>query len=238
MSLTVASLKILLVDTATSCLSMALCDGEQVIAARSANGGPSTAARLNPFLQSLFAESNIGPADLDALAVTVGPGSFTGLRVGMAFVKGLAMAIGRPVVPISSLELLAMNAMASTIQVCSMYDARKSEVYAAVYDCSGDVRCIVPESVAAPAAFIERITTSTLFIGDGAVRYRDLIEQRLGELAVFADPLMNEPKALAGVKLVIVGLASGKALQPAALLPRYLRLPEAEIARAAAKSVV
>ena len=233
---TVASLKLLLVDTATNSLSMALSDGNSVIAARSADGGPSTAARLNPFLQSLFAESAFGPAELDALAVTVGPGSFTGLRVGMAFVKGLAMALGKPVVPLSSLELLAMNAGGSNIPVCSMYDARKGEVYAAVYDCSGDVQSIIPEIVGHPAAVIENIAARTLFIGDGAVRYRDLIEQQLGDLARFAEPEMNEPKASSGVMLALKGLASGKALQPAALLPRYLRLPEAEIARAAVKA--
>jgi tRNA threonylcarbamoyladenosine biosynthesis protein TsaB len=230
-------LKLLLVDTATNSLSMALCDGERVIASQSASGGPSTAARLNPFLQALFADSGLGPADLDALAVTVGPGSFTGLRVGIAFVKGLAMALDRPVVPLSSLELLAMNARGSAIPVCSMYDARKSEVYAAVYDCRGAMQSIIHETAASPAVFIEKITTRTLFIGDGAVRYRDLIEQQLGDLADFADPVMNEPQASAGVMLALSGLAFGKALQPVALLPRYLRLPEAEIARAAAKAV-
>lgn len=235
---TVASLKLLLVDTATNCFSMALCDGARVIASRSANGGATTAARLTPFLQSLFAESGIAPAQLDALAVTVGPGSFTGLRVGMAFVKGLAMALGRAVVPLSSLELLALNADGSAIPVCPMYDARKSEVYAAVYDCSGAMQSIISETVTNPATFIEKITTRTLFIGDGAVRYRDLIEERLGELAEFADPVQNEPQASAGVSLALAGFASGRALQPAALLPRYLRLPEAEIARAAVKAAV
>lgn len=238
MSSTVASLKLLLVDTATNSLSMALSDGERVIASQGADGGPSTAARLNPFLQSLFAESGITPAELDALAVTVGPGSFTGLRVGMAFVKGLAMAIGSVVVPLSSLELLVMNASGSAIPVCAMYDARKGEVYAAVYDCSGIVKSVIPEMVVHPAALIEKITTRTLFIGDGAVRYRDLIEQKLGGLALFADPEMNKPKASSGVMLALGGLASGKALQPAALLPRYLRLPEAEIARASVKTTV
>ena len=238
MLLTGASLKLLLVDTATNSLSMALSDGERVIASRSADGGPSTAARLNPFLQSLFAESLMAPAELDALAVTVGPGSFTGLRVGMSFVKGLAMALGRLVVPLSSLELLAMNARGNAIPVCSMYDARKGEVYAAVYDCSGNVKNIIPEMVAHPATLLENITARTLFIGDGAVRYRDLIEQQLGDLALFADPEMNEPKASGGVILALSGLNSGQALQPAALLPRYLRLPEAEIARAAVKAAV
>ncbi|NJD90047.1 MAG: tRNA (adenosine(37)-N6)-threonylcarbamoyltransferase complex dimerization subunit type 1 TsaB [Geobacter sp.] len=231
-------MKILLLDTATNCLSMALCDGETVLAARSAIGGPSTAARLNPFMKSLLAETGIVPAALDALAVTIGPGSFTGLRVGMAFVKGIALAIDRPVVPLSSLELLAMNARGSALPVCTMYDARKGEVYAAVYDCNGTLQSIVPETVVPPQSFLESITTRALFIGDGAVRYRELIEQQLGELAVFAEPPLNEPQAAAGVVLALAGLASGKALQPAALLPRYLRLPEAEIARAAVKKAL
>ena len=217
---------------------MALCDAERVIAARSADGGASTTARLTPYLQALFAESGIVPAELDALAVTVGPGSFTGLRVGMAFVKGLAMALDRSVVPLSSLELLAMNAKENAMPVCAMYDARKSEVYAAVYDFRGSMHMIVPETVIAPAAFIEKITARTLFIGDGAVRYRDLIEQQLGRLAVFGEQAMNEPHAAAGVRLALAGLAAGQALPPAALLPRYLRLPEAEIARAAVKIAV
>lgn len=212
---------------------MALCDGERIIARQSASGGPAANARLTPFLQTILADSGLTPVELDGLAVTVGPGAFTGLRVGLAFVKGLAMAIGKPVVPLSSLELLAMNAQGSQLPVCAMYDARKSEVYAAVYDCRAGLKPVIAETVADPAAFLGNITTKTLFIGDGAVRYGELIKQQLGDLAVFADPAMNVPQAAAGVTLALAGMKAGKALSPAALLPSYLRLPEAELARAA-----
>jgi tRNA threonylcarbamoyladenosine biosynthesis protein TsaB len=168
---------------------------------------------------------------MDGFAVTVGPGAFTGLRVGIALVKGLALATGKPAVPLSSLALLAMNAMGSAIPVCPLFDARKGEVYGALYDFAAGAGPVVAEIAADPAAFLARLEGRALFLGDGAVRYHDLIVEIMGDRAQFADPALQHPRASAGIVLAQNAFASGLAVPPARLLPRYLRLSEAELSR-------
>src|SRR5512145_3217838 len=138
-------MKLLTLDTATSVFSVALADGEQLLGAASGAAGHLTAARLVPAVQQLFAECALAPADLDGFAVTIGPGSFTGIRVGLAFIKGLAFATGKPVVGLSSLALLAMNAQNSRLPVCPLFDARKSEVYAGLYRFTPNLEAILPD---------------------------------------------------------------------------------------------
>lgn len=224
-------MKFFLLDTSTSVYSMAISDGSSLLAHDGGVAGPTTAARLAPAVSALFAGAGVTAADMDFFAVTVGPGAFTGLRVGISMVKGLALATGRPVVPISSLALLAMNACQSQIPVSPMFDARKGEVYAAIYDFRSASAPVVREAAADPALFLRGIGGSALFLGDGALRYRELIEEIMGERALFAEGDLHHPRASAGTTLALEGFARGMAIPPAQLLPRYLRLSEAELSR-------
>lgn len=224
-------MKFFIIDTSTSVFSMAIADGGTLLAEESGVAGPSTAARLAPAVSGLFTSAGLAPADMDAFAVTVGPGAFTGLRVGIALVKGLALATGRPVVPISSLALLAMNARGSQMPVCPLFDARKGEVYAALYDFSADSQPVVAEAAADPAVFLRGLEGRALFLGDGALRYRELITEVMGERAEFAAADLHHPRAAAGIDLALEGFAKGRMIPPGQLLPRYLRLSEAELSR-------
>jgi tRNA threonylcarbamoyladenosine biosynthesis protein TsaB len=224
-------MKLLLIDTSTSVFSLALAAGERVLAEKVSVGGPSTAARLVPVLQELFAVSGLHPADLDGIAVTAGPGSFTGLRVGIAFAKGLAFALSRPVIALSSLELLAMNARESELPVCPMFDARKNEVYSGLYSLHDGRGAIIADMAAKPGTFVEQLPGRILFLGDGALRYRQIIEDALGDRAVFAAPESDNPRASAGVPLALKAMAAGTVVAPADLSPRYLRASDAELAR-------
>jgi tRNA threonylcarbamoyladenosine biosynthesis protein TsaB len=147
-------------------------------------------------------------------------------------VKGLAFATGQPVVLLSSLELLAMNAESSTVPVCTMFDARKGEVYTATFGFDGGMKLLSPEKAAEPLSVIEGTGELTLFIGDGAIRYQDLICRKLGSLAVFPEEHLHKPKASTAVPLAIKRFKAGEAVSPFELLPRYLRLSEAELCRA------
>lgn len=224
-------MKLFILDTSTSVFSMAICDGERLLAEETGAAGPATAARLGPALVRLFAATGLAPADMDAFAVTVGPGSFTGLRVGIALVKGLAYATGKPVVPLSSLALLAMNGRRSRIPVCPLFDARKSEVYGALYSLASGIEPTVAETAADPALFLRQLDGPALFLGDGALRYRTLISDIMGNRAEFAPDELQHPRAAAGISLALQALSSGAAIPSAELLPRYLRLPEAELSR-------
>jgi tRNA threonylcarbamoyladenosine biosynthesis protein TsaB len=224
-------MKLLILDTSTGVFSAAISDGASLLGEVSGPAGPNTAARLAPAVQSLFAGSGLTPADLDGCAVTIGPGSFTGLRVGMAIIKGLAFAVNKPVVGLSSLALLAMNARESGLPVCPLFDARKGEVYGGLYDFSADMKALVPDTVSPPEQFLAGIDGPAVFLGDGSVRYRELISGRFGSCALFVDPLLDNPAASAGIPLALQAFADGKAIPPVALMPRYLRLSEAELNR-------
>lgn len=221
------SMKLLLVDTSTSVFSMAVSAGERILATESGAGGQATAARLGPAVERVIQASGISLKELDGFSVTIGPGAFTGIRVGIALVKGLAYATSKPVAPLSSLELLAMNAAASPLPVCPLFDARKAEVYAALYSHGGET--LIPEMAIDPAALLEKLAGPTLFLGDGALRYRELIVEKLGDRAVFAEAHCHHPVAAAGVTLALREFAAGNALSAAEILPRYLRLSEAEL---------
>lgn len=224
-------MKQFIIDTSTSVYSMAIADGKTLLAENSGVAGASTAARLAPALEALFAEAKLTPADLDFFAVTNGPGAFTGLRVGVSLVKGLACATAKPVLPISSLALLALNAKESPIPVCPMFDARKGEIYTALYDFAAGAGPVVPEAAVNPADFLASLHGRVLFLGDGAVRYRDLILEKMGDRAQFADSELHNPRAAAGIAMALGLFAANAAISPAELLPRYLRLSEAELTR-------
>jgi len=226
--------RLLTVDTSTNIFSIALSDDETVLGEECGDAGPSTSAAIPSLIRSLFTNSGFQPKDLDAIAVTTGPGSFTGVRIGIALVKGLAFATGKPVVPLSSLELLAMNAGMSAVPVCTMFDARKGEVYTATFSFADGFKPTRMEKAADPITVIDETVEPTLFIGDGATRYRELICGRLGSLAIFPEEHLHRPKASAAIPLAINLLRSGAAVSPFELLPRYLRLSEAELSRARA----
>jgi len=221
--------KILHLDTATNVFSIAISAGECVIAEFCGDAGPATSAKIPGHIHSLLRDAGLDITALDAFAVTVGPGSFTGVRVGIALVKGMAYATGKPVIPLSSLELLALNAKASSLPVCTLFDARRSEVYSALYRFDGTMQLLRPEMAISPARLLDELEGEILFIGDGALRYHDLIVERLGSKAHFAAAKLHDPKASAGASFALSRLAAGQTVTPIELVPCYLRLSEAEI---------
>ncbi len=146
---------------------------------------------------TLLDESGVRPESIDRIALVIGPGSFTGLRIGLAYTKGLYAALGVEVVTMVSLELLAMPVLATHDAVCTMVDARKSEVYAAVY--GRDHSASKVYAIAEPRAVTpDKLLTSLegrpmVFVGSGAVRFRAEIEEALGPAAIFAPDSHNQP---------------------------------------------
>ena len=225
------NVKILTIDTSSNCSSVALGDGPSLLGECILGEDRCNSGRLMDAVRSLLKAARLAPGELDALAVSLGPGSFTGVRVGIATVKGLAIATGKPVVGFSSLAMLAMNLPFSSPDVAAMFDARKSEIYAALYRCGSLPKAVLPDAVLPPARFLAAIERPTLFVGEGAVRYRDLICSTLGELALFPPWHAHLPRASAGAVIALDAAMSGNFIPLPLLNPTYLRASEAELAK-------
>jgi len=225
-------MKLLTIDTSSSCCSVALADGETPLGDYLIAGGKGVSSRLFDTMERLMTDCGVNMSDIGGFGVVQGPGAFTGLRVGIAAVKGLAFATGKPVAGFSSLAMLAMNIPLSSLPVCPLCDARKNEVYAGLYSCSsGMPEQMRPDAVIPPEALAEWITGPTILVGDGALRYREQFTEMLGELAIFAPSHLHLPRASNGAMLAYAALQRGDSVSPVDLLPVYLRLSEAEVAR-------
>jgi tRNA threonylcarbamoyladenosine biosynthesis protein TsaB len=224
-------LKLLTIDTSTTTCSVALTDDTRLLAECLFDCDKTLSRQLLKNLDVVLLGAGLCVDALDGIGVSLGPGSFTGLRVGAATAKGLALAANKPVVGFSSLAMLAMNLPWAAYQVCPMLDARKKEVYTALYRCGELPEVLDNDCVVQPAAFLDRITESTIFVGSGALKYRDLITDKLGSKAVFAPPCCHYPRASAGSLLAYAAFARGETLQVAELNPVYIRPSEAEVAK-------
>jgi len=185
---------------------------------------------LLPAVDTLYRTADRSPAETGLIALTTGPGSFTGLRIGASVVKGLAMAWGVPVVGVSTLAALALNGGPGERLVCPMLDARKEEVYAALFrlEDGGEVLEIEPGRVTPLEGFLRKLKGEILFIGDGAVRYESRIRSFFGGKAVFPAPSGHLVRASSVGLLGLKKFHGNDILNILTFVPHYLRLSEAE----------
>lgn len=222
---------ILSLDTTTRTGSAAVLRGGVVLAEHEGNGALTHGQRLPGELMRVLEDAGMPIERVDLFAVAAGPGSFTGLRVGIATIQGLAMARGRKVAAISALDALARAGMSAERPIGAWMDAQRGEVFAALYAPGGrDVlvaaTAATAESVLAAWAASTDLAAVT-FVGDGAVRYRDVIARVTG-----GDPHVLPPPPLAGLIGQIAADEPARAVLPHAVVPVYLRRPDAEVARA------
>ena len=162
-------MKILALDTSSQYASIALCDGTQVVFELTIRGVATQSEHLVPSIQHALDTVGWTPGDLEAYGVVHGPGSFTGIRVGLATVEGLAFGTGRPALGVSSLEALAWGMPPGTVPICPVLNARRGDVYAAVYERHGEGLVErMPQCSIAPRALAERLEGDIVVLGDGA----------------------------------------------------------------------
>jgi tRNA threonylcarbamoyladenosine biosynthesis protein TsaB len=227
---------ILALDTSTSSASVAITTSETVIAESIFTCNRSLSARLVPEIEHLLGLAGLDVSDIDLFAASTGPGSFTGVRCGVATIQGLALATGKPCAGFSSLAMLSMNFSLATHPVCSLLDARKNEVYAGLYNCKGHTPApLIADCVMPIEQFLHLIAATgdrpVIFAGEGARRYSEAIQTQMGELALFAPASQNTGRAAHGAMLALDTFHKGSTVSPAQLLPDYIRASEAELAR-------
>jgi len=226
---------ILSIDSSTNLASIALAADDTIIAESLFRSDKALSARVLPEIERMLTAAGLTVNAIDLFACAVGPGSFTGVRAGVATIQGLALATGKPCFGFSSLSLLAMNFPLASLPVCPLLDARKNEVYAALYDCSSTLPSpIISDCVMGPEAFLDILSATqgpVIFAGDGAVRYREVISAQMGERARFAPTRHNVGHAGNGALLALHAWHNNATLEPARLLPVYLRPSEAEYAK-------
>lgn len=225
-------MKTLGVDTSTPVNTVALCEGGRVVAETVVDCGRAHAERLVSTMDWILAEAGVGLNQVDLLAVSVGPGSFTGLRIGVAAWKGLALAGGLPLVGVPTLDAMTRLGAFRDATVCPLLDAKMNEVFGAVYRfVSGAREKCVEDCVAPIAALLERTPEDTVFLGDGAALYRDAILAARPNAVILGEGFRS-PRASTVCFEAEAMLAAGCATSAAAVKPVYLRMSQPEAARA------
>ncbi|MFV0438236.1 MAG: tRNA (adenosine(37)-N6)-threonylcarbamoyltransferase complex dimerization subunit type 1 TsaB [Desulfopila sp.] len=225
----------LAVDTATPCATVALTEGTRgagrVLGAVGVASNTSHSRRLLVVIDRLLTDCAIGKEKIEGFAVGLGPGSFTGLRIGMATMKGLAVAAGKPLFGLSTLDVVAAGCTGTTREICSVLDARKREVYAAFYrlDSTGMITRRSEIVVVSPERLAERINGPVTMTGDGLYAYKDFFTERLGRLVDFS-PVQCWSPAGAVLGLMAGELCRvGRSLDPVSAAPLYVRASDAEL---------
>lgn len=229
-------MKILALETSAKAVSVAVVEDGAVLAAAYQNIGLTHSVTLMPLMDGMLHNAGLTAADMDLIAVAAGPGSFTGLRIGVSAAKGLAWALGLPCCGVSTLEAMAENVrMFEGTVICAM-DARRQQIYNAVFDCRGGVltrrcedRAVALETLADE---LKNDTQPKIVVGDGA-KLCDIYLNAQGISCRMVPPDSRYQKA-AGVALAAERLAQeGQTLTAQTLRPVYLRLSQAERERLA-----
>jgi tRNA threonylcarbamoyladenosine biosynthesis protein TsaB len=234
-------MKILAVETSTMLGGDAVADDLYgLIAEVRLNIKSTHSERLMTEIDHVLKQSGLEISDIDAFALTIGPGSFTGLRIGLSTVKGFSYATGKPIVSVPTLEALAWNFHYCRYPVCTMLDARKKEVYAALFrwESEGFIRLIDEVSVNADK-LLEKIRVKLentidqeiIFTGEGALLYKDKIVEVMKGKAVFPPLEKMIPSPANVASMGIQKALRGEFSEPVSLIPCYIRRSEAEIKR-------
>jgi tRNA threonylcarbamoyladenosine biosynthesis protein TsaB len=222
--------KVLAMDTATRSCGVAVLINGQPAAELATVSERTHSVRLMSMIRDALALAELGLKEIDGFAVTVGPGSFTGLRIGISTVKGLAFATAKPCAGVSTLEVLAYPCLPTRHPICTLMDARKGQVYAAFYrESDGRLERMGNERVDAPEAILRAIGSPHLLVGDAVEIYEDRIRSIVGDYAVLAPRDLHFPKASVVARLALDSLQAAGRGGLGRVAPHYIRQSDAEL---------
>ena len=224
-------MKLLGVETASLVFSVAVCDGERILSSLKSGDPERRSDGLAQMLQEAVRTAGLTLPGLDGFAVSVGPGSFTGLRVGVITVKTLAWALKKKILPVSTLEVIAANLVRGSAPVGVFLDARKGKVYSALFapDGSAGLKRLSPDQLLPPEEALKKFTAGATLVGDGLKRYRDLLGSASGGSWTLAPESEWIPSAEILCEIAAARWPHGVLDDPHRLVPQYLYSKESDI---------
>lgn len=225
-------MKILAVDSSGLVASVAIVEDDTLVAEYTINYKKTHSQTLLPMLDEIVKMTETDLQSVDAIAVAKGPGSFTGLRIGAATVKGLALTLDKPVIGIPTVEGLAMNLYGADALICPLMDARRNQVYTGIYQfCDGELSVLEDQMAVGIDQIIQMLNErnqSVIFLGDGVSVYREIIEEKMMVPFSFAPAHQNNQRAGAVGVRAMSYYKQGKTESADDFVPEYLRLSQAE----------
>ena len=229
-------MKLLAVDSSGMTASVAILENDLITAEYTVNYKKTHSQTLLPMLEEISEMIELDMNSIDAIAVAAGPGSFTGLRIGSAMVKGLAEALDKPVIPIPTVDGLAANLYATDKVICPIMDARRNQTYTGLYEYvknedGYEQKCLTAQCAVAITDIIEKINElgrEVIFLGDGVPVFKEIIAGQIKVPYSFAPASCNRQRAAALAVLALKAYKEGKTESAVEHAPDYLRLSQAE----------
>lgn len=225
-------MRILALDSSGLVASVAIVEEEQIVAEYTVNYKKTHSQTLLPMLDEIVKMTDMDLQTIDAIAVSGGPGSFTGLRIGSATAKGLGLALHKPLIHIPTLEGMAYNLYGSSAVICPIMDARRNQVYTGIYRFSEEKLEVLEDQMAISVEeLIQKLNEKgekVVFLGDGVPVYADQLKEGLKISFAFAPANMNRQRAASVGLLGIAYLKQGKTETAREHEPNYLRVSQAE----------
>lgn len=225
-------MRILAVDTSTNVASAAILEDQVIIGEYNCNRGKTHSQRLMPMVQHLMETTGLSVNDIDAFSASIGPGSFTGLRIGVTTIKAMAFAAEKSVISVHTLDALAYNLPFAENLICPMIDARNNQVFTAIYRFIGDKLERLTDYMGIPvtelADILRKMEGDTVFLGDACNMHRDYFVSELGNRVKIAPPGTALAKASSVAILAGKAYSEGKLESCYDMVPFYLRKSQAE----------
>ncbi|SDJ93571.1 tRNA (adenosine(37)-N6)-threonylcarbamoyltransferase complex dimerization subunit type 1 TsaB [Natronincola ferrireducens] len=225
-------MKMLALDTSSIVATVAILDEDKLVGEYILNHKKTHSQKLMPMIEDILKSCELTPKDIDVFAVALGPGSFTGLRIGLATIKAMAQALEKPVIGVSTLEALTYNLPYAKELVCPILDAQRDLVYTGLYQWQqGEFIKVMEEEVVTIEALLENLKTrgeKVIFLGDALEKFRGVILQELKENAIIPPAIVRMPRASSVAELASRRRRAGNLQKASEVLPIYMRKSQAE----------
>lgn len=225
-------MKILALDTSTVAATVAVIEDNRLLGEFLLNHKKTHSQKLLPMIKEILEDLELKPEDIDVFSASIGPGSFTGLRIGVTTIKAMAYALDKPVVGVPTLDVIAYNIPVGDYMVCPIIDARNNQVYTALYQSKGSLKERVTEYLGIPVAELASIIgekkEKVVFAGDAVDIHMGYLKEELGELCEFAPGNLCLPRASSAAHLAYEKASQGLVQNSFELVPFYLRKSQAE----------
>ena len=226
-------MKILGIDTSTKFCNLGLIEDEDIIIEHAINGSKKKhSSILLPAIKDLLETIDLKIEEINGIAVSMGPGSFTGLRIGLCVAKGLCYACSLPLLGISTLDATVFPLKEIPYLICPVLESKKDEIYDVVFRGGDSLHRVMDykcEDIQSLLVRLSPLKEKIVFLGDGIKKYRDIIKEKIGKDALFIDSQLNLPVATSIAFLGLDKLKKGGEDDISIITPFYLRKSEAEI---------